>query len=163
MLTARRRLSSFGNFFGQSGFAQHAVVSEKSVVKVPNDTDLVALAPLGCGLMTGAGALFNLLKPAKSSSISIFGLGAVGCGALMAAKHLGVETIVVVDLVDEKLALAKELGATHTINGKDPEVVSKIKALTGKMGATYSVECSGSTKALMTAWESLRNKGHLVS
>ncbi|GAA5947207.1 hypothetical protein JCM3765_001575 [Sporobolomyces pararoseus] len=154
----------YGNFFGQSAFAQHAVVNENSVVKVPSDTDLVGLAPLGCGLMTGAGAILNLLKPAKTSSVSIFGLGAVGCGALFAAKHSGVETIIVVDLVGDKLALAKELGATHTINARDPEIVQKIKALTKyNMGATYSVEASGNVKALMTAWESLANKGHLVS
>lgn len=131
---------------------------------MPTDTDLVTLAPLGCGLGTGAGALLNFLKPAKSSSVSIFGLGAVGAGALFAAKYLGVETIIVVDLVDKKLELAKELGATHVISAKDPEIVSKIKGLTKyNMGATYSVECSGNVKALMTAWESSANRGHLVS
>ncbi|GAA5875361.1 hypothetical protein JCM16303_000598 [Sporobolomyces ruberrimus] len=154
----------YGAFFGQSSFAQHAVVVENSVVKVPTDTDLVTLAPLGCGLGTGAGALLNFLKPAESSSVSIFGLGAVGAGALFAAKYLGVETIIVVDLVDKKLELAKELGATHVISAKDPEIVSKIKNLTKyNMGATYSVECSGNVKALLTAWESLANRGHLVS
>lgn len=154
----------YGAFFGQSAFAQFAVVVENSVVKVPNGTDLIMLSPLGCGLQTGAGALLNLLKPARTTSISIFGLGAVGAGALFAAKYLGIETIIVVDLVDEKLNLAKELGATHTVNAKDPDIVKKIKALTKyNMGATYSVECSGNTKALLTAWESLANKGHLVS
>ncbi|GAA5860194.1 hypothetical protein JCM5353_004257 [Sporobolomyces roseus] len=153
----------YGAFFGQSAFAQHAVVVENSVVKVPADTDLFMLSPLGCGLQTGAGALFNLLKPAKSSSVSIFGLGAVGMGALFAAKYLGVETIVVVDLVEEKLDLAKELGATHSVNAKDPEIVKKIKEMTQyNSGARYSVECSGNTKALLCAWESLANKGHLV-
>jgi len=156
-------IHSYGAFFGQSAFAQHAVVVENSVVKVPADTDLVMLSPLGCGLQTGAGALFNLLKPAKSSSVSIFGLGAVGMGALFAAKYLGVETIVVVDLVEGKLDLAKELGATHSVNAKDPEIVKKIKEMTQyNSGARYSVECSGNTKALLCAWESLANKGHLV-
>ncbi|GAA5931815.1 NAD(P)-dependent alcohol dehydrogenase [Sporobolomyces koalae] len=154
----------YGAFFGQSSFAQMAIVGENSVVKVPSDTDLIALAPLGCGLQTGAGAILNLLKPAKSTSISIFGLGAVGAGALFAAKYLGVETIIVVDLLDEKLKLAKELGATHTFNAKEDSIVKKMKELTKfGMGTTYSVECSGNTRALMTAWEALANKGHLVS
>ena len=154
---------SYGAFFGQSAFAQHAVVVENSVVKVPDDTDLVMLSPLGCGLQTGAGALLNLLKPTKSSSVSIFGLGAVGMGALFAAKYLGVSSIIVIDLVEEKLSLARELGATHSVNAKDPDIVKKIKEVTKyNMGASYSVECSGNTKALLTAWESLANKGHLV-
>ncbi|GAA6061594.1 hypothetical protein JCM10212_000902 [Sporobolomyces blumeae] len=153
----------FGAFFGQSAFAQHAVVVEASVVKVPESTDLVSLAPLGCGLQTGAGALLNLLKPSKDSSVSIFGVGAVGAGALFAAKYLGLETIVVVDLVDERLALAKELGATHTFNARDPGLTSKIKAVTKfNMGTTYSVECSGNVKALEAAWSALANRGHLV-
>jgi aryl-alcohol dehydrogenase len=157
-------INSYGSFFGQSAFAQHAIVNENSIVKVPSDTDLVSLAPLGCGLQTGAGAVLNFLKPAKSTSILVVGIGAVGCGALFAAKYLGLETIIAVDLVDEKLALAKDLGATHTFNARDPEIVQKIKALTKyDMGTTYAVECSGNVRAIMMAWEALANKGHLVS
>ncbi|GAA5919696.1 hypothetical protein JCM1841_005237 [Sporobolomyces salmonicolor] len=154
----------FGAFFGQSAFAQHAVVVETSVVKVPSDADLVMLAPLGCGLQTGAGAVLNFLKPPKESSISIIGVGAVGCAALFAAVYLGIKTIVVVDLVDKRLELAKSFGATHTFNAKDPEIVKKIKALTPyNMGTEYSVECTGNKAAIMTAWEALANRGHLVS
>jgi len=84
-------------------------------------------------------------------------------GALFAAKYLGVSSIIVIDLVEEKLSLARELGATHSVNAKDPDIVKKIKEVTKyNMGASYSVECSGNTKALLTAWESLANKGHLV-
>ncbi|CEQ39781.1 SPOSA6832_01339, partial [Sporobolomyces salmonicolor] len=156
--------NSFGAFFGQSAFAQHAVVVETSVVKVPSDADLVMLAPLGCGLQTGAGAVLNFLKPPKESSISIIGVGAVGCAALFAAVYLGIKTIVVVDLVDKRLELAKSFGATHTFNAKDPEIVKKIKALTPyNMGTEYSVECTGNKAAIMTAWEALANRGHLVS
>ncbi|GAA5905648.1 hypothetical protein JCM6882_008737 [Rhodosporidiobolus microsporus] len=154
----------YGSFFGQSSFANHCIASETSVVKVPDGTDLVTLAPLGCGLMTGAGALFNFLKPEKDASISIFGLGAVGIGALFAAKYLGVQQIVVVDVNPAKLEFAKQFGATHTFSAKDPEVVQQIKATTPyNAGTKYAVECSGIVAALKTAWEATANRGHIVS
>ncbi|GAA6003279.1 hypothetical protein JCM10207_001840 [Rhodosporidiobolus poonsookiae] len=154
----------YGAFFGQSAFANHALVVENSVVKVPEGTDLVALSPLGCGMQTGSGAIFNLLNPEKDSSIAIFGMGAVGISALFAAKHLNVSQIVVVDVVPAKLELALELGATHTFNARDPDVVEQIKKITKYNGGVkYAVECSGSVPALKTAWEVTANRGHLVS
>ncbi|GAA5865878.1 hypothetical protein JCM8547_005744 [Rhodosporidiobolus lusitaniae] len=154
----------YGACFGQSAFAKHALVVENSVVKVPDGTDLITLSPLGCGLQTGSGAIFNLLKPEPSSSITIFGMGAVGISALFAAVYLKVETIIVVDVVPAKLALAKQFGATHTFEALDKDVVSKIKAVTPYNGGSkYAVEASGNVGALKTAWEALANRGHLCS
>ncbi|BGP13563.1 hypothetical protein JCM10213v2_001495 [Rhodosporidiobolus nylandii] len=154
----------YGALFGQSAFGKHALAVENSVVKVPDSTDLVALAPLGCGLQTGSGAVFNLLKPEKDSSIAIFGMGAVGISALFAARVAGVQQIVVVDVVPAKLELAKKFGATHTFNGKDEDVVKKVKATTlYNAGVKYAIECSGNVQALKTAWEMTANRGHLVS
>ena len=108
-----------GQFFGQSSLSKLAVVSERSVVKCDVSSEEQAfLAPLGCGYLTGAGTVFNVLRPKKDSKFVIFGMGAVGLAACLAAKAEGVENIVAVDIVDGKLALAKELGATHTINTK---------------------------------------------
>ncbi|KAI5476694.1 zinc-binding alcohol dehydrogenase [Pseudohyphozyma bogoriensis] len=152
-----------GSFFGQSAFARHALVSESSVVKVPSSSDLVMLSPLGCGLQTGAGAVFNILKPSTSSSIVVFGLGAVGSAAVFAAAALGVKTIIVVDLVETRLKFAKEHGATHAFKGADVELLQKIKEVTDGLGAEYAVEATGATRVLRTAWEAVRNYGTVCS
>ncbi|GAA5897734.1 hypothetical protein JCM6882_000080 [Rhodosporidiobolus microsporus] len=150
-------------FFGQSTLARHALVVETSCVKVPSSTDLITLSSLGCGLQSGAGAVLNQLRPAPTSSIAIFGLGAVGFAALWAAVHLKVRKIVVVDLFESRLELAKKQGAHVLINGKEEDVVSKVREATSGLGAKYAVECTGVTKVLGTAWESLANFGHCVS
>ncbi|RMJ26962.1 alcohol dehydrogenase [Aspergillus sp. HF37] len=108
-----------GQFFGQSSLSKLAIVSGRSVVKCDADpADLPFLAPLGCGYLTGAGSVFNVLRPGKESTFVVLGIGAVGLAALLAAKAEGVETVVAVDIVDEKLELARSLGASHTINTK---------------------------------------------
>ncbi|TNY20723.1 aryl-alcohol dehydrogenase [Rhodotorula diobovata] len=153
----------YGAFFGQSGFAKHAVVVENSVVKVPNDAaELKTLAPIGCGFQTGAGAILRRLKPAKSSSVAISGLGAVGAGALFAAKYLGIETIILLDVVPGKLDMAKEFGATHTFNARDADVVEQVRKATDG-GVDYFVECSGNVRALEAGWAMTANLGTLLS
>ncbi|GAA5868180.1 hypothetical protein JCM1840_006172 [Sporobolomyces johnsonii] len=152
-----------GAFFGQSSFARHCLVQESSCVKVPSGTDLTTLAPLGCGLGTGAGAILNALRPDPSSSLVIFGLGAVGFAALFAASYRNCRTIIVVDLFPSRLALAKELGAHYALDGKAEDVVEQIKALTGGVGARYAIEATGVARVLETAWKSVRYAGTVVS
>lgn len=130
------RVSS--HFFGQSSFAQHANVSARCAVKVDDDAPLELLGPLGCGIQTGAGAVLNALQPRPGSSIVIFGAGAVGLSALMAAKVSQCSPIIAVDMVPERLALAEGLGATHTIFGGQP-VAEQIREITGG-GAEYAVD-----------------------
>lgn len=134
------------------------------MVKVPYTTDLVLMSPLGCGLQTGAGAIFNVLKPTKDSSLVIFGAGAVGTAALWAAVTMGVSTIVMVDLVQSRLDLAKEFGATHTFHGKDPELLSRLKKL-GRYGTgvDYAIEATGNVGVLKSAYEAIRPYGTCVS
>ncbi|BGP16836.1 hypothetical protein JCM10213_003344 [Rhodosporidiobolus nylandii] len=150
-------------FFGQSSFARHALVVESSCVVVPEGTDLVTLSPLGCGLQSGAGAVLNHLRPPPSSSIAVFGLGAVGFAALWAAVHLKVQTIVVVDLIPSRLELAKKHGATHFVDAREGKTVERVKEATGGRGAKFIVEATGVTKVLGDAWESLANFGHVCS
>ncbi|MCG7757054.1 MAG: alcohol dehydrogenase catalytic domain-containing protein, partial [Nitrosomonas sp.] len=104
------------HFFGQSSFGTFALVHERNAIKVPKDAPLELLGPLGCGIQTGAGAVMNALKVNPGSSFAAFGGGAVGLSAVMAARAAGATIIISVDVVPSRLALAMELGATHTIN-----------------------------------------------
>jgi aryl-alcohol dehydrogenase len=103
-------------FFGQSSFATYALADERSAVKAPPDLPLEIMGPLACGVMTGAGAVINSLQVRPGQSIAIFGTGAVGLSAVMAAKIVGATRIIAVDVVPARLALALELGATDVID-----------------------------------------------
>ncbi|KAL3449914.1 chaperonin 10-like protein [Aspergillus insuetus] len=109
--------SVHGQFFGQSSLSRLSVVTERSLVKLDARPDeLQYLAPMGCGYLTGAGTVLNILQPQADDSIVVLGLGAVGFAAILAAKALGLRRIVAVDMVEAKLNLASSLGATDTIN-----------------------------------------------
>lgn len=148
-------------FFGQSSFASHALVQERHVVKVPRDIPLELLGPLGCGLQTGAGTILNTLRPAPGSSVAIFGAGAVGLAALMAAKIAECSTIIAVDVHSVRLALARELGATHIINGRDADAVAQIKQITG-IGADYVVEAAGVPDVIVQSIRACRRLGEVA-
>lgn len=145
-------------FFGQSSFATHTVVHERNVVKVDKEVDLALLGPLGCGIQTGAGTVLNRLRPEFGSAIAIFGAGAVGLSAIMAAKIAGCQQIIAVDIHDSRLTLAKELGATHTLNGKTADVVEEIRAVTGG-GLHYAVETTGVPAVVRQSLHALRPLG----
>jgi aryl-alcohol dehydrogenase len=104
-----------GSFFAQSSFATHAIVPERTAVKVDRDVPLHLLGPLGCGIITGAGSVIEAFKLHAGQSITVFGVGSVGLAAIMAARLAGASRIVAVDLDQRRLDLAKELGATDTI------------------------------------------------
>ena len=135
------------HFFGQSSFAERAVSREDSVVKVDADIPFALLAPFGCGIQTGAGAVINVLAPHAGASIAIFGAGGVGMSAIMAARAVGCGTIVAVDLDVGRLELALELGATHAVNAAEADAVEAVRAVTGG-GAAYSLECTGRPQVL---------------
>ena len=130
------------NFFGQSSFATMAIANVRNTVKVSKDLPLETLAPLGCGIQTGAGTVLNSLPVTAANSVAIFGGGAVGLSALMAAKIVGAAPIVVIEPLADRRALALELGADHVI---DPfsvkNVVEEIQKLVG--GVDFSLEMTG--------------------
>ncbi|SFV00217.1 NAD(P)-dependent alcohol dehydrogenase [Pseudoduganella namucuonensis] len=150
------------SFFGQSSFASHALVRERHVVKVPNDIPLELLGPLGCGIQTGAGTILNHLKPPAGSSVAIFGAGAVGLSAVMAAKIAGCATIIAVDVQPARLALALELGATHAIDGREADAVAAIKEITAGAGAGYVVEATGLPAVVAQGIRSARRMGQVA-
>lgn len=147
-----------GFFFSQSSFASHAIALESNTVKLPDDADLSLVGPLGCGLQTGAGTVLNRLRPAAGSSFAVFGAGAVGLAALMAAKAVGCTTVIAVDLVADRLTLAEEVGATHTINGATENVVDEIRRITGG-GVDFTVDTTAVTAAVRQAVDCLAPKG----
>ena len=119
------------NFFGQSSFATFSICRELNVVKVPKTVDLSLLGPLGCGILTGAGAVINALPVKKGSSFLVFGTGSVGLSSVMAAQIQGASTIIAIDLNEDRLEVARELGATHTFNPNNTtDLVDKIIELT---------------------------------
>jgi aryl-alcohol dehydrogenase len=148
-----------GYFFAQSSFGEYAIATERNVVKIPNDVPLEIMGPLGCGVQTGAGAVMNALRPAAGSSIAIFGAGSVGLSAVMAAKVVGCATIIAVDLNDKRLALARELGATHAVNPGSDKVAAAIADITGGEGVQYSLECTGLPAVVRQAVDCLRLTG----
>lgn len=150
------------HFFGQSSFAAHTIASARSVVKVADDVDLALLGPLGCGIQTGAGTVLNALDPEAGSSIAIFGAGAVGMSGLLAAKVAGSTTIVAVDLHDERLATARELGATHTVSGRADDVVDQITEITGGRGVEYAVDTTGVPAVVRQGVDSLAAQGRMA-
>jgi aryl-alcohol dehydrogenase len=147
-----------GHFFGQSSFATYALATERNLVKVPKDLPLELLAPLGCGLQTGAGTVMNSLAVRERSSIAIFGTGAVGLAAVMAARLNGAHPIIGVDLKARRLELAVELGATHVINSGQEDVVSRIAGITGG-GVDYVLEITGASRMYEAAIQVLNPQG----
>jgi aryl-alcohol dehydrogenase len=151
-----------GHFFGQSSFATHALVSARSAVKVDDDLNVSQLAPLGCSVQTGAGAVLNVARPEPGSTIVVFGAGGVGLVAIMAAMLTPAARVIAVDVNAARLELASELGATDTVNPSDGDPVSAILELTGGLGAEYAVETSGQLAVLDQAIASLASAGTCV-
>jgi len=151
-----------GHFFGQSSFARLAVVDERSLVKVDSDVPLASIAPLGCGVQTGIGAIWNVLRPRPGSTLVVLGSGAVGLSAVMAAALTPATTIIAVDRVAERLELARELGATHTVDVTTRDLVHTVTELTGGAGADGVIESTGSTAVLRQGADLLAVRGTLV-
>ena len=148
-----------GRFFGQSSFAEHVLADERSVVRVPDDAPLDVLAPLGCGVQTGFGTVWNVLDPAPGSTLAVFGVGAVGLAAVMAAKLLPLAAVVAVDRVPERLALAAELGATHTVNADTDDVAKVVAEATDGRGLDASIDTTAVPGVVRTAIDLLGARG----
>ncbi|PKP70908.1 MAG: alcohol dehydrogenase [Alphaproteobacteria bacterium HGW-Alphaproteobacteria-5] len=147
-----------GHFFAQSAFATHAIATARNVVKIDKSLPLELLAPLGCGIQTGMGSVMLVLKPQAGDSIVVFGAGAVGLSAVIAAKIVGCTTIIAVDIKDSRLALAREVGATHAINGANEDALARIMEITGS-GAHASFDTTGVPAVAQQAFNCLRARG----
>ncbi|MEV0247260.1 NAD(P)-dependent alcohol dehydrogenase [Nocardia sp. NPDC050712] len=145
-------------WFGQSSFATHTVVSARNAVVVDRELPLAVLAPLGCSAQTGAGSILLALDVRPGTAVAIFGAGAVGLSAVMAARVAGASAIVAVDLNAERLVLAAELGATHTIYGAAADLAAQLVAATGG-GAHACLDTTGVPAVIGVALDVLRPMG----
>lgn len=153
----------FGHFFGQSSFSQHVIATERNTVKVADDLPLRLLGPLGCGVQTGAGAVLNSLNPSTGASIAVFAAGSVGLSAILAAVVAGCSTVIAVDPQPDRLALARELGASHVINPNEVDVVDAVAQLSSGVGVDYSVDCIGLPAVVNQALRVLGSPGVCAS
>jgi aryl-alcohol dehydrogenase len=158
---ALQRSGARGHFFGQSSFSTCAIATARNIVRVSRKLPLDLLAPLGCGIQTGAGTVMNSLKIRKGAGVAIFGTGAVGLSAVMAAHVVGADPIIGVDIVPKRLKLARELGATHVIDGRREDVAARIRRITGR-GVDYVLEITGDAQMYRIAISVLNPRGSVA-
>jgi aryl-alcohol dehydrogenase len=147
------------NFFGQSSFATLAVANERNVLKVDDDADLATLAPLGCGIQTGAGGVLRSLKAKQGETLVVFGAGAVGLSALLGGLIAGCSTIIVVEPQEGRRAIAKELGATHTLDGQG-DVAAAVREILPD-GANMVLDTSGFMPVVQQSVNMIANRGRI--
>jgi aryl-alcohol dehydrogenase len=149
------------SFFGQSSFATHSLVTERNVVPVPADAPLEYLAGLTCGVQAGAGAILNAMPVGPGKTAAVFGTGAVGLSAVMAAVAQGADEVIAIDRVARRLALAQELGATQLIDTSGREladVSAEVARLTGG-GADVALDTTGNPQVIAAAVGALATHG----
>ena len=147
---------------GCSAFADHAVVSRRSLIKIDRDVPLAHAALFGCAVLTGMGAVVNTAGVKPGQSVVVIGLGGVGLAAVLGAAASGAGEIVAVDLDERKMALARKLGATAAVNAADADCVAQVRELTGG-GADYAFEFAGVESALDQAYAMTRRGGVTVT
>ncbi len=162
MLLEREDHSAVHHHLGVSAFADHAVVSRHSLVKVDPSIPLEIAALFGCAVLTGMGAVVNTAQVSAGQSVVVIGLGGVGLAAVLGAVASGAAQIIAVDLSEDKMALARELGATATVNAGDADAVDQVRALT-RGGADFAFEFAGVLPALESAWKMTRRGGTTIT
>jgi alcohol dehydrogenase len=166
LLSGERRLHKDGtdihHHLGVSGFAEYAVVSRKSLIKVDPEVPFDEVAVFGCAVMTGVGAVVNTARVPVGSSVAVVGLGGVGLSAILGALVAGARRIIAVDVNPAKLKTALELGATDAFDARDPEVTQQIRAATNG-GVEFAIETAGAVPAMQTAFAITRRGGTTVT
>lgn len=145
-------------FFQQSSFATHAITLERDVVPVGNEHRAEMLAAIPCGVQTGAGAVLNSMAVDKGESLSVFGVGSVGLSAVMAAKLIGASPIIAIDLIESRLQVALELGATHTIDANEGDLAERVLEIAPR-GVRYAFDTTEDEHVLDDAIGSLAMGG----
>jgi alcohol dehydrogenase len=166
LLSGQRRLHRNGtevhHHLGISAFAEYATVSRRSLVKIEKGLPLDEAALFGCAVLTGVGAVINTAKVSAGASVAVIGLGGVGLSCLLGVVAVGARRIVAVDLSDDKLGLARQLGATDTFNPGNAGAIDEIRSATGG-GVEFAFEMAGSVRAMELAYKITRRGGTTVT
>jgi alcohol dehydrogenase len=166
LLSGKRRLHYDGahvnHHLGVSAFADYAVMSRRSVVKVDKDLPLDEAALFGCAVLTGVGAVVNTARLQPGQSAEVIGLGGVGLSSVLGAIASGARQVVAIDLSDDKLGLARQLGASHTVNARDADAAEQVRELTGG-GVDFAFEMAGAVRAMELAYKITRRGGTTIT
>jgi alcohol dehydrogenase len=166
LFSGARRISRDGSeinhHMGVSAFAEYAVLSRHSLVKIDKDLPLDIAALFGCAVLTGAGAVFNTARVMAGDTVAVIGLGGVGLNAILAAQVAGATRIVAIDMLDSKLALARQLGATDAFNAGDKHIADKVRDAT-RGGVSFAFEMAGSVRAMDLAYRITKRGGTTVT
>ncbi len=150
------------HFAGVSCFSEYSVMPEGQTLKIPNSFPLDLATLLGCGVITGLGAVFYCARVKPGSAVAVFGAGGIGLNIIQGAAIAGAEKIIAVDLLPNKLEFARQFGATHTVNASEENAVEQIKALTDG-GADYAFEAVGYPEVLRQAYDAVGKRGMAVA
>jgi alcohol dehydrogenase len=166
LLSGARRLHCDGvavnHHLGVSGFAEYAVVSRRSIVKIDRDLPLDEAALFGCAVLTGVGAVVNTAGLRPGQTAAVIGLGGVGLSSVLGAVASGARQVVAIDLSDDKLGLARQLGASHTVNARDADAAEQVREITGG-GVDFAFEMAGAVRAMELAYKITRRGGTTVT
>jgi alcohol dehydrogenase len=147
---------------GVSAFAEHAVVSRNSLVRIDKSLPFEEAALFGCAVVTGAGAVINTAKVTAGSTAAVVGLGGVGLMSMLAARTAGCRRVIAIDMIEDKLRLAQQLGATHVLSAADPRIVENVTEISGG-GVDFAFEMASSVEALELAYRITRRGGTTVT
>ncbi|HVY04901.1 MAG TPA: Zn-dependent alcohol dehydrogenase [Burkholderiales bacterium] len=166
LLDGRSRMKRDGqqvhHYSVTSTHAEYTVIPESGAIAVPRELPFDLACIIGCGVMTGVGAVVRKAKVEAGASVAVIGCGAVGLNAVQGAKLVGAGKIIAVDVSKDRLARAVTFGATHTVDASAADAVEQVKALTGGRGADYVIEAAGNKNAFRMTVEAVRPGGQVV-
>src|SRR5947207_12422842 len=150
------------HFLQVAGYATHAVLPEVSVIPVRKDARLDVACLVSCGVLAGAGPVFNRAKVPPGASVAVWGCGGVGLNTIQMARLVGAGKIIAVDVMKQKLAWAEEFGATHVVDASKEDPVARVQALSGRDGVDYAFEIVGTQKTIEQALAATHRGGTCV-
>jgi Zn-dependent alcohol dehydrogenase len=158
----RKNGQDLHHFLQVSGYATHSVLPEESVIPIRKDAPLDVVCLVSCGVLAGAGPVFNRAKVPPGATVAVWGCGGVGLNTIQAARLVGASRIIAVDVMKQKLAWAEEFGATDFVDASREDPVSAVHALSGRGGVDFAFEVVGTQKTIEQALLSTHRGGTCV-